>query len=91
MLTIRSVQLIWGLTFSSHGVPRITFSFPQLMMWNRTWWMIPLMQINKFGGDELDDPRFVVQSIYVSGTDRLGESVVGYLVFLDEAPVEAID
>ena len=46
MLTIRLVQSISGLTFSSQGVPRMMFPFPQLMMWNRTQWMIPLMQMN---------------------------------------------
>ena len=46
MLTVRSVQLIWELSFSSQGIPRITFSFPQLMMWNKTQWMIPLMWMN---------------------------------------------
>ena len=46
MLTVRLVQLILGLTFSSQGVPRIMFSFLQLMMWNRTQCMIPLMWIN---------------------------------------------
>ena len=58
MLTVCSVQLILGLTFSSQGVPRITFSFPQLMMWNRTWWMIP--HADEHGSDELDDSGFIV-------------------------------
>ena len=43
------------------------------------------------GGDELDDSRFIVQSVYIFCTDWLGEAIVGYLVFLDEAPVEAVD
>ena len=41
--------------------------------------------------DEFDDSRFIVRSIHVSGTDWLGEAVVGYLVFLDKSPVEATD
>ena len=37
------------------------FSFPQLMMWNRTWCMIPLMQMNVvlmnlMTPDSLSDP-----------------------------------
>ena len=61
MLTIRSVQLISGLTFSSQGVPRMMLSFPQLMIWNRTQWMIPLMWIsvvvmNLMTPDSLSNP-----------------------------------
>ena len=46
--TICVAQLIAGLTFSSQGVPRMTFLFPQLMilMWNKTRWMIPLIHMN---------------------------------------------
>ena len=43
------------------------------------------------GGDKFDNSGFVVCSIHVSGMDWLGKVVVGYLVFLDKAPVEAID
>ena len=43
------------------------------------------------GGDELDDSRFIVRSVYIFGMDWLGETVVGYFVCLDKAPVEAID
>ena len=43
------------------------------------------------GGDEFDNSRFVIRSIHISGTDWLGKAVVGYLVFLDKDPVEAID
>ena len=46
--------------------------------------------VDKCGGDELDDTRFVVWSIYISSADWLGKSVVGYFVFFDEAPVEAV-
>ena len=46
---------------------------------------------NERGGDELDDSRFIVWSIHISGTDWLGEAIVGYFVFFDETPVEAID
>ena len=61
MLTVHSVQLISGLTFSSQEVPRMMFSFPQLMMWNRTRWMIPLMwmnmvEMNLMTPDSLSDP-----------------------------------
>ena len=47
--------------------------------------------VNECGGDKLDDSRFIVWSIHISGTDWLGEAIVGYPVFLDKAPVEAID
>ena len=43
------------------------------------------------GSDELDDSRFIVRSIHVPGADWLGKAVVGYLVFFDKAPIEAID
>ena len=43
------------------------------------------------GGDEFDDSGFVVWSVYISGADWLGKAIVGYLVFLDKAPVEAVD
>ena len=43
------------------------------------------------GGDEFDDSGFIVWSIHVPSADWLGESVVGYFVFLDEAPVKAVD
>ena len=46
---------------------------------------------NECGGDELDNSRFIVRSVHVSGMDWLGKAVVGYLVFFDTAPVEAID
>ena len=46
---------------------------------------------NKCGGDEFDDSRFIVWSVYISSADWLGKSVVGYLVFLDKASVEAVD
>ena len=42
-------------------------------------------------GDEFDDSRLIVRSIHISGADWLGKARVGYLVFLDKAPVEAID
>ena len=48
-------------------MPRITFSFPQLMMWNKTRWMIPLMrmnvvEMNLITPDSLSDPStFLVQ------------------------------
>ena len=91
MLTIGLVQLISGLTFSSQGVPRIMFSFPQLMMWNRTWWMIPLMWmnvvvINLMIPDSLSDPSTFLEQIGWGG-----EAVVGYFVPFDEAPVEAVN
>ena len=47
--------------------------------------------VDKCGGDELDNSGFIVRSVHVSGTDWLGKAVIGYLVFLDKAPVEAID
>ena len=46
---------------------------------------------NECGGNEFDDSGFIVWSIYISGTDWLGKSVVEYSVLLDEAPVKAID
>ena len=46
---------------------------------------------NECGGDELDDSRFIVRSVHISGTDWLGEAIVGYFVLFDKAPVEAID
>ena len=49
------------------------------------------LDADKCGGDKLDDSRFVVRSIHVPGVDWLGKAVVGYLVFFDEAPIEAID
>ena len=48
-------------------------------------------QDSECGGDKLDDPWFIVWSIYIPSADWSGKSVVGYFVFLDEAPVEAID
>ena len=45
---------------------------------------------DKCGGDELDDFWFVVWSVHVSSMDWLGESMVWYLVFFDEAPVKAV-
>ena len=73
MLTIRLVQLISGLTFSSQGVPRMMFSFPQLMMWNRTQWMIPLMWIkvvamNLMTPDSLSDPSMFL--VWISWGSR---------------------
>ena len=47
--------------------------------------------VNECGGDELDDSRFIVWSVHISGMDWLGEAIVGYFVFFDKAPVEAID
>ena len=47
--------------------------------------------VNECGGDELDDSRFIVWSVHILGTDWLGEAMVGYSVFLDKAPVEAVD
>ena len=49
------------------------------------------LDADKCGSDEFDDSRFIVRSIYVLGVDWLGEAIVGYLVFFDEVPVEAID
>ena len=46
---------------------------------------------NERGGDKFDDSGFVVRSVHVFGADWLGEMIVGYLVFLDKAPVEAVD
>ena len=46
---------------------------------------------NECGGNEFDDSGFIVWSIYISGTDWLGKSVVEYSVLLDEAPVKAVD
>ena len=45
-VTVCFAQLIMGFIFSSQGVPRMTFLFPQLMIWNRTLWMMPLIQMN---------------------------------------------
>ena len=43
------------------------------------------------GGDEFDGSGFIVRSIHIFCTDWLGKAIVGYLVFLDKAPVEAVD
>ena len=47
--------------------------------------------MNECGGDELDGSGFIIRSVHIFGTDWLGKAVVGYLVFLDKAPVEAIN
>ena len=49
------------------------------------------LDADECGGDELDDSGFVVWSVYIPSVDWLGESVVGYLVFLDKAPIKAVD
>ena len=47
--------------------------------------------VNECGGDELDDSWFIVWSVHILGADWLGEAMVGYSVFLDKAPVKAVD
>ena len=49
------------------------------------------LDADECGGNEFDDSRFIVWSVHISGADWLGKAVVGYPVFLDEAPIEAID
>ena len=46
---------------------------------------------NKRGGNELDDTQFIIGSVHIPCADWLGESVIRYLVLLDEAPVKAVD
>ena len=49
------------------------------------------LDADECGSNEFDDSWFIVWSIYVFCMDWLGEVVVRYFVFLDKAPVEAID
>ena len=47
--------------------------------------------LDEHGGDEFDDPCFVVRPVYIFGTDQFGEAVVWYLVSFNEVPIKAID
>ena len=53
--------------------------------------MYDSFDVDKCGGDEFDDSRFIVGSVHIFGADWLGEVAVGYLVPFDEAPIEAVD